>query len=99
MFMATFISLVNLTEKGTQDFKASPDRAAKFKTMAQKLGVTVSQVYWTMGIYDVVLILEAPDDQTAAASLMGLVSLGNVKTQTLRAFNATEMKEIISRVP
>jgi uncharacterized protein with GYD domain len=99
MFMATFISLVNLTEKGTQDFKASPDRAAKFKTMAQKLGVTVSQVYWTMGIYDAVLILEAPDDQTAAAALMGLVSLGNVKTQTLRAFNATEMKEIISRVP
>ena len=95
--MATFITLVNLTEQGVKDFKATPERAEKFKAAAQKAGVTVKEVYWTMGRYDAVMILEAADDKTAAAVLVGLVSLGNVKTQTLRAFNAAEMKEIISR--
>ncbi|MGA2071689.1 MAG: GYD domain-containing protein [Sedimentisphaerales bacterium] len=95
--MATFITLVNLTEQGARDFKASPDRAEKFKAAAQKAGVTVKNIYWTMGRYDVVMTLEAADDKTAAAVLVGLASLGNVKTQTMRAFSLTEIKEIISK--
>lgn len=95
--MATFVTLVNLTEQGGRDFKSSPDRAEKFKAAAQKAGVTVKELYWTMGRYDVVMILEAADDKTAAAVLVGLASLGNVKTQTMRAFSAAEMKEIISK--
>jgi uncharacterized protein with GYD domain len=96
--MATFISLVNLTEQGVQNFKASPDRADKFKTMAQKSGVTVKNIYWTMGTYDVVIIMEAADDESAAAVMVGLAALGNVRTQTLRAFNADQMKEIVSKL-
>ncbi len=96
--MATFISLVNFTRQGIRDFKDSPDRAAKFKSMAEKLGVTVKEVYWTMGVHDVVLILEAADDEAATAAMLDLGSLGNVRTQTLRCFNSSEMKEIISRV-
>ncbi len=96
--MAMFISLVNLTEQGVRDFKASPDRAAKFTTMAQKSGVTVKDIYWTMGTFDVVIIMEAANDESAAAAMVGLASLGNVRTQTLRAFNAAEMKEIISKL-
>jgi uncharacterized protein with GYD domain len=97
--MATFISLVNFTEQGIQDFQASPERAAKFKSMAGDAGVKLKEVYWTMGAYDVVLLLEAPDDQAVVAALLGLGSLGNVRTQTLRAFNSSEMREIISKVP
>jgi uncharacterized protein with GYD domain len=97
--MAIFISLVSFTDQGIRDFRASPDRAAKFKSAAQKAGVVLKEVYWTIGAYDIVLILEAPDDQTVAAALLGLTSLGNVKTQTMRGFNASEMKEIISKVP
>lgn len=97
--MATFISLVNLTEQGAKGFKASPDRAGKFKEAAQKAGVTIKEIYWTMGRYDAVMVLEAPDDQTAVVALAGLASLGNVKTQTMRGFNASEMKEIISKMP
>jgi uncharacterized protein with GYD domain len=95
--MATFISLVNLTEQGAKDFKASPDRAEKFKAAAQKAGVTVKEIYWTMGRYDVVMTLEAADNKTAVGALVGLASLGNVKTQTMPAFNAAEMREIISK--
>ncbi len=97
--MATFICLVNFTQQGVQDFKSSPDRAGKFKSMAQKAQVTVKEVYWTMGAYDAVLILEAADDKAASAVMLGLASLGNVRTQTLRAFNSSEMKEIISKIP
>jgi uncharacterized protein with GYD domain len=97
--MATFISLLNFTQQGIRDFEDSPDRASKFKSMAKKAGVTVKDIYWTMGAYDVVLILEAPDDETVTAVMLGLASLGNVKTQTLRGFTSSEMEEIISKVP
>jgi uncharacterized protein with GYD domain len=97
--MATFISLLNLTEQGVRDFRQSPERAGKFKAAAQKAGVTVKEIYWTTGAYDVVLILESPDDKTAVGVMLGLASLGNVKTQTMRGFNASEMKEIISKMP
>ena len=96
--MAAFISLVNLTEQGAKDCKASPDRAAKFKTMAGKFGVKVKDIYWTMGAYDVVLIMEAPDDEAVVTTMLALSSLGNVRTQTLRAFNAEELKEIVSKL-
>jgi len=97
--MATFISLVNFTQQGIRDFKTSPDRAAKFESMAEKAGVKVKEVYWTIGAYDVVIVMEAPDDESATAVMLGLSSLGNVRTQTLRAFDSSEMKEIISKVP
>lgn len=96
--MATFIALVNLTEQGVREYKASPDRAAKFSTMAQKAGVTVKDIYWTMGGYDVVIIMEAANDEATVAAMLGLASLGNVRTQTLRAFSASEMKEIVSKL-
>ena len=67
--------------------------------MAEKVGVAVKKVYWTMGVHDVVLILEAPDDETVTAAMLGLGSLGNVRTQTMRAFDSSEMEEIISKVP
>ena len=96
--MATFISLVNFTQQGIRDFKASPERAEQFKSMAQKIGVTVNQIYWTIGAHDAVIIMEAADDETAAALMLRLGSFGNVKTQTLRGFDASEMQEIISKV-
>ena len=97
--MAAFISLVNFTQQGIRDFKDSPDRAAKFSSVAEKAGAKVKEVYWTVGPHDVVLVMEAPDDETAAAVMLGLGSLGNVRSQTLRAFNSSQMKDIISKVP
>jgi uncharacterized protein with GYD domain len=99
LIMAAYISLVNFTKQGIRDFKDSPDRAAKFKSMAEKVGVDVKDVYWTLGAYDAVLILEAADDEAVTAAMLGLGSLGNVRTQTLRAYNSAEMKEIISKIP
>lgn len=97
--MATFISLLNFTEKGIRGYQSSPDRADIFKSMAKKAGVRVKEIYWTIGSYDIVLVLDAPDDETIAALMLGLGSIGNVRSQTLRGFNSSEMKEIISKVP
>jgi len=96
--MATFITLVNFTQQGVREFRDSPERAAKFKSTAQKAGVTVKDMYWTMGAYDVVLVLEAADDETVTAAMLSLASGGNVRTQTLRGFDSSEMKKIISKV-
>ncbi len=97
--MPTYITLITFTEKGAQAVKATSQRAAAFKTAAKKLGVTVKQSYWTLGAYDGVAILEAPDDETATAALVSLGSLGNVRTQTLRAFTAAEMDSILAKLP
>lgn len=96
--MATYVSLLNFTEQGVKNFRDTPQRSEAFKAMAKKMNVAVREIYWTIGRYDIVLILEAPDDETIAALMLQLASLGNVKTQTLRAFDATQLKKIISKV-
>ena len=67
--MATFISLVNFTEQGIRNAKESPNRAAEFAASAEKLGVKVKDIYWTVGHYDVVAIIEGPDDETITSVL------------------------------
>jgi uncharacterized protein with GYD domain len=96
--MATFILLVNFTDQGIRDAKDSPKRADALKAMAKKAGVNVKDVYWTLGQYDAVTILEAPDDMTATAVAFSLSKLGNVRTQTLPAFSAADMKTIIGKM-
>ena len=66
--------------------------------MAKKSGATVKDVFWTLGQYDAVAIVEAPDDVSATALRLCVAKLGNVRTQTLRAFSAAEMKNILGKV-
>ena len=95
--MAAFISLVNFTQQGVKNFKDTAGRAAEFRSMADKAGVTIKDLYWTMGPYDAVFISEAPDAQTVTAAMLALASLGNVRTQTLPAFDSAQVKEIIAK--
>ena len=95
--MATFIALIDYTEQGVRSIQESPQRAAAFVEQAKQMGVTVKDLYWTTGGHDGVLILEAPDDRAASALVLSLVRAGNVRTQTLRAYDRAEMKEILAR--
>jgi uncharacterized protein with GYD domain len=63
------------------------------------MGVTIKQMYCTLGQYDQVCIFEAPDDETAASVLLAADMLGNIRTQTMRAFTASEMEKILANVP
>ena len=96
--MASFVVLANFTDQGIRTVKDTTKRAQAFRELADKFGVTIKDIYWTLGHYDVVLTMEAPDDEAAASLLMKAGSLGNLKSQTLRAFTESEMKSIVGKV-
>jgi uncharacterized protein with GYD domain len=97
--MATYISLVQFTDKGIQAAKETTQRVAEWAAKVQSKGVSIKEMYWTLGRYDQVCIFNAPDDQTAASVLLAADMLGNIRTETLRAFTASDMEEILGKVP
>src|SRR5262245_20788168 len=96
--MATYIVLGNFTDQGIRAVKDTTKRAEALRDLAKKVGVTVKEVYWTLGQYDVAAIVEAPDEASVTAFGLSAGALGNVRTQTLRAFSAEEMGRIIGRL-
>jgi uncharacterized protein with GYD domain len=95
--MATYIALINWTDKGVQEYMDSPARADAFATMLEGLGGKVHSLYWTIGPYDIVATVEAPDDETLTAAMLKVGSLGNVRTTTLRAFNRDQLGAILAK--
>ncbi len=96
--MATYITTIKFTQQGIRAVGETTKRAAAFKAAAKRIGVKVTAVYWTLGAYDGLLILEAPDDDSVTAALLHLGSLGSVETTTARAFNAAEMDRILAKM-
>lgn len=97
--MATYITLSNFTDQGIRNVKETTKRAEAIKGLAQKFGVTIKAIYWTLGQYDVVTISEGPNDAQAAAFGMAIGSMGNVRGQTLVAFTPEEMSGILGKLP
>ena len=97
--MATYIILGNFTEQGIRNVKDSPKRAEGVKQLAKKAGVTMKDIYWTLGQYDLVAIFEAPDDASMTALGLAIGTAGNVRTATLRAFSAGEFNGILGKLP
>jgi uncharacterized protein with GYD domain len=96
--MATFILLESFTDQGIRNVKGTVSRSADFRALARKQGGIIKEVFWTQGRYDVVAILEAPNEETAAAIALNLASAGNIRLQTLRAFTPEEMQRILENV-
>ncbi|AND93238.1 uncharacterized protein with GYD domain [Bradyrhizobium diazoefficiens] len=96
--MVTYVVLGNFTDQGVRNVKDSPKRADAFKEMAKTFGVTVKEIVWTQGRYDVVTVLEAPDEAAAMSLSLSLSALGNVRTETLRAFSAADMTKIVGKM-
>jgi uncharacterized protein with GYD domain len=96
--MATFIVLSHFTDQGIRGVKDSPKRARAFKAAAKKAGATVKAFYWTLGRYDMVSILDAPDVAAVTALGLSVGKLGNVRTETLCAFDSTGMEAILKKV-
>ena len=95
--MATYIVLADWTEKGVQGFKDSVERYQAGESQLRSMGVEYTGIYWTLGGHDMVSIVEAPDDQTLAAALLAVAGQGNIRTTTLRAFSADEMRDVIGK--
>ena len=96
--MANYVILGNFTDQGIRGIKDTTKRAQAFRDLAKDMGGSIKDIYWTLGAYDLVLTMEGPDDETVAAILMKVGSLGNLKSHTLRAFNEVEIDSLISRL-
>lgn len=96
--MVTFISLCTFTDQGIRSIKESTQRADMVREAASKFGSKMTQLYWTQGQYDLISIIEAPDESSATAFGLAIASAGNVRMQTLRAFNRDEMNNILSKL-
>jgi uncharacterized protein with GYD domain len=97
--MPTFITTMHFTEQGIKAVRETCGRAAAFKATAEKLGVKVTGMYWTLGAFDGVIVCEAPDEERATAALLHLGSQGNIRTQTARAYDPAEMQKILGLLP
>lgn len=96
--MASYIALCNFTDQGIRNVKETVKRADAVREAARKYGCEMSQIYWTLGAYDLVTIIDAQDEAAATAFAMAIGSAGNVRTQTLRAFSREEMADIVGRM-
>ena len=96
--MATFVVLAGFTDQGIRNVKETISRADAFKEMAKKSGITVKDLYWTLGQYDVIAVCEAPDDEAATVFALSVSSRGNIRSQTLRAFSVDEMKMLLGKI-
>ena len=96
--MITYVVLANFTDQGIRSAKESPKRADAFRQMAKTFGVTVKDLFWTQGRYDIVTVIEAPDESSAMSLSLTLGALGNVRTESLRAFSAADMTTIVGKM-
>jgi uncharacterized protein with GYD domain len=97
--MPTYVSLIKWTEQGLKNAKDTVKRAEEVRRRVEQQGGRFHGIYWTQGTYDLVSIIEFPDEETGMAFLLGVGMQGNVRTETLRAFSAEEMQRILQKVP
>ena len=95
--MPIYVGLGNWTDQGTKDLRGAVQRGNSFREAVEQAGGRVRELVWTMGEYDFVSVVEAPDDETAATLVLRVAAAGNVRTKTMRAFDADQMSDIIAR--
>ncbi|MFC5753001.1 GYD domain-containing protein [Actinomadura rugatobispora] len=95
--MPIFISLLNWTDQGIRAYETTIERSEAFTSTLEGLGARLVALYWTEGPYDLVSVIEAPDDKTAVAAMLRTAELGNVRSTTFRAFDREEIAEVIAK--
>ncbi len=97
--MATYLLLLRYTQRGLDHVKSTLGKIDTTRQAFRARGAVLREIYLTMGQYDLVAIMEAPDDETAAQLVLELGSQGNVRTETVRAFNEDELQRIVYELP
>jgi len=96
--MATFVVLYKFTDQGAKDVKGTVQRASEARADDERRGFKVHGLYWTQGQYDMVAVVEAPDEQAMLAGLFNIAHAGNVRSETLRAFTADEVAAVLQKM-
>lgn len=94
----TYVFLLNWTDQGLRETTNSVDRAMRTVASMEQLGVRIFETYWTVGPFDMVMVAECPDQATAHAVSLDMASRGNIRATTLRAFDRTEMEQVVGLV-
>ena len=97
--MPTYISLISFTQKGVESIKDGPKRLDAAKERFRAAGAELKAFYLITGQYDAVAISEAPNDEVIARLALGNASVGNIRSETLRAFTEDEYRKIIASLP
>lgn len=95
--MPTYVSLINWTDQGLKNFRDTTTRAKDFTKLVEARGGKVRELVWTVGEYDLVSVIDVPDDESGVATLLQVGSLGSIRSNTMRAFSAREMDKIIGQ--
>jgi len=96
--MPSYVCLIQFKDQGIRNIQDTVKRGDAAIAEAEKIGMKIVEEFWTMGAYDAVVVVEAPDDETVSAFMLKVSSLGNVKGQTLRAFRRNEMEAILAKI-
>jgi uncharacterized protein with GYD domain len=95
--MQTYIVLYKFTDQGSRSIKSSLERARENVAESERRGFKIRGVYWTQGQYDLIAVVEAPDELAMTAAMFNIAEAGNVRSETLRAFTMEEMEQILQR--
>jgi uncharacterized protein with GYD domain len=96
--MARYVTLLQFADQGIRNIKDTIERGDTAAAEAEKMGMKVIEEFWTMGAYDAVVVVDAPNDETVSAFMLKIGSLGNVKSHTMRAFRREEMEGILAKI-
>ncbi len=96
--MPHYVVLINWTEQGIKNVRESPQRAQAVQKAVESMGGRMD-VFYTLGTYDIVALLDMPSDEDMASVMLSVGSLGNIRTTTLKAFTVEEFRQIINRMP
>ena len=97
--MAGYVTLFKYTQQGLADIKTLAARLPKTKELIEKNGARLVGIWWTLGEYDGVVIIDAPDEQVVAAIMLANGMRGIVTSQTMRAFSEDEIMKVVARLP
>ena len=97
--MSTYVVLYKFTADGVKNIRDSVKRAGQVRQQNAAAGFKIQEVFWTQGPYDMVAVVEAPDEETMMGAMLNVVSAGNVTSTTMRAFDAMQMSKILATVP
>ena len=96
--MASYIILSSFTDQGIRNIRETTQRADAFRESAKRFGVTVREIYWTLGQFDITAVVDSPDEASITTLALAIGSAGNVRTQVMRAFTQNEMKGILGKL-
>lgn len=97
--MPKYITLAEFTQRGIENVERLPDRLDAFRELVEDTDGEIVDYYGALGQYDIVLVTEFPDAETAASVLLSTGKLGNVRTETLRAFTEAEFRDMVVDLP